>query len=102
MRGWETFRFLEDDKNNPLGKPYRMMTNWELRIPLLWQFGCELFVDGGNLADSFQSLSISKIQWDGGAGLVYQSPLGPVRIDYAVQLNNVRNSMLIFGVLYAF
>ena len=102
LRGWETFRFLEDDENNPLGKPYRMMTNWELRIPLLWQFGCELFVDGGNLADSFQSLSISKIQWDGGAGLVYQSPLGPVRIDYAVQLNNVRNSMLIFGVLYAF
>lgn len=102
LRGWETFRFLEDDENNPLGKPYRMMTNWELRIPLLWQFGCELFVDGGNLADSFQSLSISKIQWDGGAGLVYRSPLGPVRIDYAVQLNNVRNSMLIFGVLYAF
>ena len=102
LRGWETFRFLEDDENNPLGKPYRMMTNWELRIPLLWQFGCELFVDGGNLADSFQSLSLSEIQWDGGAGLVYQSPLGPVRIDYAVQLNNVRNSMLIFGVLYAF
>ncbi|NQT96913.1 MAG: BamA/TamA family outer membrane protein [Candidatus Marinimicrobia bacterium] len=102
LRGWETFRFLEDDENNPLGKPYRMMTNWELRIPLLWQFGCELFVDGGNLADSFQSLSLSEIQWNGGAGLVYHSPLGPVRIDYAVQLNNVRNSMLIFGVLYAF
>ena len=102
LRGWETFRFMEDSNNDPLGKPYRMMTNWELRIPLLWQFGCELFVDGGNLADSFQSLSLSEIQWDGGAGLVYQSPLGPVRIDYAVQLNNVRNSMLIFGVLYAF
>ncbi len=106
LRGWSTLRFMEekneDDNFEPLGKPFRMLTNLELRIPLLWQFGCEIFADGGSMADTFKSLSSTEIQWNVGAGLVYQSPLGPIRVDYAVQLDNTRNRMLIFGVLYAF
>ncbi|MFH1852369.1 MAG: BamA/TamA family outer membrane protein [Candidatus Neomarinimicrobiota bacterium] len=110
MRGWDTFRFLEeklidgdgDAYTIPLGKPYRIMTNWELRIPIYRQIGCELFMDGGYLADSFQSLSVGEMQWNAGAGLVLQSPLGPIRVDYAIQTENTRNRMLLLGVLYAF
>ena len=102
LRGWQTYRFKEDDENNPQGEPIRILTNWELRIPLIWKIGCELFIDGGSLANSFESFSVNEMEWDGGAGLVFQSPLGPIRIDYAVHLNDPGNRTLVFGVLYAF
>ncbi len=101
LRGWENFRFLEGG-GDPLGKPYRVLTNWELRIPLVWRLGMEIFLDGGNLAGSFQALTVNNILWDAGIGLVVQSPLGPVRLDYAAQLADTRNSMVLLGVLYAF
>ncbi len=101
LRGWENFRFLKEG-GDPVGKPYRILTNWELRIPLFWLIGMEVFIDGGNLSDSFQSITVDNMHWDAGAGIVIQSPLGPVRVDYAVQLEDTRNSMILLGVLYAF
>ncbi len=101
LRGWERFHLQEVD-GEPFGQPFRLLTNWELRYPLPLNFGLVSFIDGGSLADSFEDLSQSRLFWNYGMGMVYHSPLGPIRLDYAIQADDPGNRLLVFSVLYAF
>ncbi|HCN24162.1 MAG TPA: hypothetical protein DIS65_02165 [Candidatus Marinimicrobia bacterium] len=62
------------------------MMNWEIRFPLFWILGGELFIDGGYLTDSFRNQSIDQIEWDGGFGITLMTPLVPLRLDFAIPL----------------
>jgi len=89
MRGWDVLRFKEYD-DNPKGEIIRIMTNIELRLPIYKAFGLTLFSDGGILAQKTGELKISNSQWDSGIGINIITPLGPLRLDYAFQLDNVK------------
>ncbi len=84
------------------GKINRFLTSAELRIPISGAFGAECFVDGGQLWDSTSSLDLGDLSWNGGVGLTYRSPLGPIRLDMAYQLDDPTKWELLLDVLYAF
>jgi len=77
MRGWAHNSFLNDGGN------VKVMTNAEIRFPLFWILGGEIFIDGGNLASDIPSLLNKTYRWDTGFGLTIATPLGPIRIDIA-------------------
>ena len=85
LRGWEMLKFKTDD-GMPNGDIIRLMMNWEIRFPLFWILGGELFIDGGYLTDSFRNQSIDQIEWDGGFGITLMTPLVPLRLDFAIPL----------------
>jgi len=90
LRGWKERKLFTDDgtlDGTALGKDIKVLTNAEIRFPLFWLLGCEVFIDGGNLADSFSDLKSQTYRWNTGIGLTIASPLGPIRIDYAKKLN---------------
>ncbi len=64
----------------------KWLANVELRVPLIWRLGVELFVDAGGL-NAFQGPDGPTLEWtsgwDLGAGLLISTPLGPIRIDAA-------------------
>ncbi len=64
--------------------------------------GGVIFADGGQLWDFDQHVNFEHLQWDAGAGITYSSPFGPVRLEYAYQINNPENWEFLLDVLYAF
>ncbi len=107
MRGWDTFRFKTETAANgtdilEYGDVVRFLTNWELRFPLFWLLGIELFLDGGILTDHFSKVTYSTIEWNHGVGITVDTPLGPARLDYAVPLEGNKRGMIQLGVQYIF
>ena len=108
MRGWEILKYKtkEDLGVIPVGGTMRFLTNVELRIQLNRNMGINLFYDGGILSSSYQSLIKSRLGWDMGIGLTLSTPLGPVRLDYAVPSVNgdidFGKGKINFGVQYLF
>ena len=101
MRGWDVLRFKKEN-NKPIGEINRFMTNIEYRFPIYKMFGFILFVDGGILTDHTVNVSTNIIKWDSGFGVTIQTPLGPARIDYAVQINEPNNRKIQLGIQYLF
>lgn len=58
----------------------------ELRIPLLGNVGTALFVDAGNLMIDRFTLSPGSLRSSVGTGLRYNTPVGPVVLDFAWRL----------------
>ena len=86
LRGWDMLKFKVDENDMPNGDIIRLMMNWEIRFPLFWILGGELFIDGGYLTDSFRNQSIDQIEWDRGFGITLMTPLVPLRLDFAIPL----------------
>ncbi|MBA7564510.1 Outer membrane protein assembly factor BamA [subsurface metagenome] len=66
------------------------LVNLELRMPLFWILGAELFFDAGLLKglDDVETSGFSWVSgWDGGIGLLISTPLGPIRFDMALPLS---------------
>lgn len=105
LRGWPERKFLTDASGYAIGGNIKALTSVELRFPLFWILGAELFLDGGNLVDSYRALQKSHLRWNWGLGLTIATPLGPLRIDYAWRISKKaeeRVGQLQFGIPYAF
>ena len=100
LRGWDDRKFLMVG-DDPLGDNLKVLTNAEIRFPLFWIIGGEIFIDGGSLSSDMASLSNTTYQWDAGFGLTFATPLGPIRIDFANILNTQKWKVQ-FGIPYAF
>ena len=98
MRGWEVLRFSENENNEPNGETIRLMTNIEIRQKIYKSFGMTVFSDGGLLAEVFPKEFYSELIWDSGIGITVDTPLGPARLDYAIQLNDFSKQKLQLGV----
>jgi len=102
LRGWKMLRYRTDINGYPEGDIIRIMNNWEIRFPLWWLLGGEIFVDGGHIFDSYNNLSVNKLSWDGGFGITLATPLGPVRLDAAHPLEKNTGWQVQLGVQYIF
>jgi len=106
LRGWANRKFTEIN-NNPVGGNMKILSNMEIRFPLIWRLGGEIFLDGGCLASEISAITKQKYRWDAGLGLTLTSPLGPIRIDYARIINPRKGEIdnpwqIQVGILYAF
>ena len=102
LRGWDMLRYQTDSNGLPLGDVIRIMNNWEIRFPLFWILGGEIFLDGGHIYNNVENISFSNISWDSGFGITLATPLGPVRLDAAIPLEKNANWQIQLGVQYIF
>ena len=108
MRGWDILKYstTNDLVDVPIGGTYRFLTNIEFRNQLNQNLGMYIFFDGGILSEDFDKLIKSRLGWDVGVGFTISTPLGPVRLDYAVPNINdevrLENGKFNFGVQYLF
>ena len=90
----------------PIGGTFRFLTNIEYRIQLNQSMGINIFFDGGILSDNYENFIKSQLGWDTGIGVTLSTPLGPVRLDYAIpEINDnieVGKGKINFGVQYLF
>jgi outer membrane protein insertion porin family len=102
LRGWDMLKYRTDSNGRELGDIIRILSNWEIRFPLFWILGGEVFVDGGHIYDSYDNISLKKLSWDSGFGITLATPLGPVRLDAAHPLEKNTNWQIQLGVQYIF
>lgn len=69
---------------NPAGGEYRNVFNAELRFPLFRAVKGALFVDAGNVGTNVQNFGLANLRYGVGGGLRLSLPIGPVRIDGAI------------------
>jgi len=100
VRGYrENSLGLLRDGDEPVGGRVLLLTNLELRCPFpylgKYNFGCAIFIDGGNVWQSVKEISIRDFRffadrqdltyrdymYSVGFGLRYYTPVGPFRID---------------------
>jgi translocation and assembly module TamA len=80
-----------DGENDPLGGRSLFEIGLELRLRVTEEIGIVPFVEGGNVWDDTVPDPLGHLQWAGGLGLRYHTPIGPARVDFAVPLNKRRN-----------
>ena len=108
MRGWEILKYSTVSNLGviPFGGTHRFLSNIEFRNQMNQNLGITLFFDGGILGENFNEMQNSRLGWDIGIGLTISTPLGPVRLDYAVPYINdemkLSNGKINFGVQYLF
>jgi outer membrane protein insertion porin family len=90
---------------NPTGGNVFLMGNLELRASIGKGFGLVPFVDIGNIWQNTKQVALSELRYTTGLGLRYNTPVGPLRVDYGVKLNRHEGdsrSALHFSVGHAF
>jgi outer membrane protein insertion porin family len=71
----------------PQGGNGLVILNAELRVPLWSSLGVVGFVDSGNVWERASDINLGQIRGAVGFGLRIKSPIGPLRIDYGIKLN---------------
>ena len=109
VRGYndQKLRDFKISRDVAVSQIYKLSTNVELRFPIFWRFGGEVFLDGGNLWREIRELSPARMRYSGGAGLYFMTPMGPARLDYGYKLNPSESDKFSrgrfhFGFLFAF
>ena len=112
LGGRTTVRGYEQDTlgpkgsdDNPTGGNAFLMENLEMRIGLGKGIGIVTFLDGGNVWVKAKDVDPSDIKFTAGLGLRYDTPVGPLRVDYGHKLNkekNESNGEVHFSIGHAF
>jgi len=92
--GGASLRGFDTDRAGPLGASFEpiggnalLISNLELRVPLVNRTELAVFYDGGNVYSTPGAIRLSAFSHTAGIGLRLKTPLGPVRIDYGFNLN---------------
>jgi outer membrane protein assembly complex protein YaeT len=92
LRGWGRFEMAPlTDEGLPIGGTRFSSFSAEVRAPIWGRLGGVVFLDGGTVWADRSSEVQNDTGWryDVGPGLRYQTPIGPVRVDFGYQLNPI-------------
>lgn len=91
VRGFEAFSISPIDPltGDKVGGEKMMVYNLEYRFPLLKSQGVTglVFFDAGNVWRKQQNYSFSDLRTSAGGGIRWYSPVGPLRLEYGVNLD---------------
>ncbi len=77
----------------PAGGDSMALFNTEVRFPLPYGFGFVTFLDAGNVwlihkpEEGFVQTGVNGLRYGAGVGIRYDTPVGPLRLDYGIKLN---------------
>ncbi|HEU4369186.1 MAG TPA: outer membrane protein assembly factor BamA [Methylomirabilota bacterium] len=76
-----------DDAGTRIGGTSQVLGNLEYIVPLPFNFRVAGFIDVGNVYGFTRKFDITDTREAAGGGIRWQSPFGPIRVDYGVNLD---------------
>lgn len=90
VRGYRLYYLGPRDGDQlPVGGNALVEGSGELRFPIYKELRGVVFLDFGNVYPQIGNLDLGQLKYAAGAGLRYQTPIGPVGIDVGVPLNPI-------------
>jgi outer membrane protein insertion porin family/translocation and assembly module TamA len=89
IRGWGRYEVSPLLAGQPIGGNSMLAMSGELRAILVGKLGGVLFLDTGNVWTDSLAFDLSDLRYAVGAGVRYQTPVGPIRFDVGYQLNPI-------------
>lgn len=90
VRGWTTDHLgplvCDSGECVGIGGDVRLEGNIQLRVPAIWGFDAVLFGDAGMVWSDVGEVDLSELEPSLGLGLRFETPVGPLRFDYAQRL----------------
>jgi len=83
-----------DQNGFPLGGNAEMLFNLELRVPLKGNFETHGFLDTGNVYRQVVDIEFGELRSAVGFGVLYKSPIGPLRFDLGFKVNRLPGESL--------
>lgn len=73
----------------PVGGAAQVLASLEWRVPISGGFGATVFVDSGNTWAGFEEVKTVDLRWGAGLGLRFDTPVGPLRLEYGWKLDRL-------------
>jgi outer membrane protein insertion porin family/translocation and assembly module TamA len=90
IRGWGRFQVSPlSAAGLPVGGRSMLELSTELRFPVRGRLSGAVFVDAGNVWAGDWETHPSNLRWAVGPGIRYETPIGPVRVDFGYQINPI-------------
>ena len=90
VRGYRLYYLGPRDRSGlPIGGDALLEGSGELRFPIYKELRGVIFLDFGNVYSKIGTIDPGQLKYAAGAGLRYQTPIGPVGIDVGVPLNPI-------------
>jgi outer membrane protein insertion porin family len=92
VRGWGRYELGPlSESGLPIGGNSMFALSTELRATLVDKVGAVVFLDGGNVWADPGGIRLNDLHYAIGPGLRYQTPIGPLRLDFGYQLDRLPN-----------
>ena len=88
VRGYDLGEFSGDKS---------LVFNVEYRFPLAENFQAVLFVDWGQAWDIEESIDIADLKFGRGVGVRFDTPIGPIRLDYGINEEGIGKTYFSIG-----
>jgi outer membrane protein assembly complex protein YaeT len=90
IRGWGRFEVSPLSASGlPIGGNSLFLFSSEARAHIAGNFGAVAFLDTGNVWAESWGIRLNDLRYAVGTGLRYQTPIGPIRLDWGYQLNPI-------------
>lgn len=97
IRGWNRSQLgPKRESGSPLGGKSILEGNIEFRYPLFWKVSGVAFFETGNVWKEAFTYPINDLAYATGGGIRIETPIGPVRFDVGVPLQNEKKSAQFF------
>lgn len=73
----------------PVGGAALLLANVEWRVPISGSLGAALFLDSGNTWAGLSQVAVGDLRWGAGLGLRFETPVGPLRLEYGWKLDRL-------------
>jgi len=95
LRGWGRYEVAPlSEGGTPIGGQSFANFAAEVRVPIWRSLSAVLFADAGNVWTSPWDINLNDLRYDVGPGLRYNTPVGPLRVDFGYQLNRIPGLMI--------
>jgi outer membrane protein insertion porin family len=95
LRGWGRYEVAPvSEGGTPIGGQSFANFSAEVRVPIWRSLSAVLFADAGNVWTNPWDINLNDLRYDVGPGLRYNTPVGPLRIDFGYQLNPIPGLMI--------